>query len=342
MKNLLLFTTALILMWGPLGCNNETSEKETPSEATQTRSVESGAMKALIVDGQNNHDMWPKISIMMKTYLEESGMFEVDIERTAFTWKGDKYLEDFALKDGKPTTSGEKPQPDPNYAPNFSQYDVVISNFGWNASPWPEATQKALEAYVSGGGGLVIIHAANNSFPEWGEFNKMIGLGGWGDRNEKDGPYVYYNDAGELVRDTSPGKCGSHGPQHEFQVMLRDKDHPIVQGMPESWLHAQDELYAHLRGPAENMNILATAYSAEDHKGTGRHEPMIMTLDYGQGRVFHTPMGHADYSVECVGFITAFQRGTEWAATGKVSQTELPADFPTADAVSQRKFGGAE
>ena len=339
MKNLLLLATALILVWG---CNHAPTEKENPTEATQTRSLEAGPLKALIVDGQNNHDMWPKISVMMKSYLEETGMFEVDIERTAFTWKGDKYLEAFAVKDMKPTTSGEKPQPDPNFSPDFSQYDVVISNFGWNAAPWPEGTKKALESFVGGGGGLVIIHAANNSFPKWGEFNKMIGLGGWGDRNEKDGPYVYYNEDGELIHDTTPGKCGSHGPQHEYQVMIREKDHPIVQGMPEVWLHAQDELYDRLRGPAENMTVVATAYSAEDKKGTGRHEPMLLTLDYGQGRVYHTPMGHADYSVECVGFITTLQRGTEWAATGQVTQTELPADFPTAEAVSQRAFGGTE
>ena len=53
-----------------------------------------------------------------------------------------------------------------------------------------------------------------------------------------------------------------------------------------------------------------------------------MTLSYGQGRVFHTPMGHADYSMKCAGFVAALQRGSEWAATGKVT-IPLPADFPT-------------
>ena len=48
-------------------------------------------------------------------------------------------------------------------------------------------------------------------------------------------------------------------------------------------------------------------------------------------------MGHADYSMECVGFIVSLQRGTEWAATGKVT-SEIPEDFPTAEEVSQRKF----
>jgi type 1 glutamine amidotransferase len=275
---------------------------------------------------------------MMKQYLEETGLFTVDIERTFYTWQGDDFIKEFPLEGGKQTTALEEPKSDPNFKPDFSKYDVVVSNFGWRAAPWPEETKKALEEYVNNGGGLVIIHAADNSFENWVEYNKMIGLGGWGGRTEKDGPYVYYDDNGKLVRDNSPGKGGSHGPQHEFQVTIRDESHPITKGMPKQWLHAKDELYDRLRGPAENMEVLATAYSSADNRGTGRHEPMIMTINYGKGRVFHTPMGHIDYSMECVGFIVTFNRGTEWAATGKVTQKEMPADFPSADKVSQRTF----
>ena len=44
--------------------------------------------------------------------------------------------------------------------------------------------------------------------------------------------------------------------------------------------------------------------------------------------VFHTPMGHADYSMKCVGFIATLQRGTEWAATGEVT-IDIPKNFPS-------------
>ena len=161
----------------------------------------------------------------------------------------------------------------------------------------------------------------------------MIGLGGWGGRTEKSGPYVYVNAEGELVRDETPGNGGNHGAQWEFPVVIRDREHPIVKDMPVEWLHAKDELYDKLRGPAKNMQVLATAES----QVTGRHEPMIFTIGYGKGRVFHTPMGHAEYSQECVGFITTLQRGTEWAATGKVT-LPIPDDFPAADKLSSRKF----
>ena len=89
------------------------------------------------------------------------------------------------------------------------------------------------------------------------------------------------------------------------------------------------------------MTVLATAYADKKFKGTERHEPMMMTIEYGEGRVYHTPMGHADYSMECVGYITTLIRGTEWAATGKVTITDIPDDFPTMEKSSQRKFEAA-
>jgi len=305
------------------------------SQSDKSRSDQK--IKTLIVDGQNNHDQWPKTTYMLKHEMEATGLFTVDVERSAFTWKGDDYLQDFAIAGMPKTEALENPQPDPNYNPNFSKYDLIIINFGWNAAAWPEATRKNFEKFMKKGGGLVVFHAADNSFPNWEAYNKMIGLGGWGDRTEKDGPYVYYNDNGELIRDNSPGEAGAHGPQHEYQIQIRNSAHPITKGMPKKWLHTKDELYERLRGPAENMEILATTYASPDQKGSGHHEPALMTLTYGKGRIFHNIMGHADYSVECIGFLTSMLRGAEWAATGKVTQ-EIPADFPTAEKSSSRKF----
>ncbi|MBK9508770.1 MAG: ThuA domain-containing protein [Cytophagaceae bacterium] len=295
-------------------------------------------IKTLIVDGQNNHNHWPKITYMMKKDLEKTGLFKVDVMRSAYTWGEDTLMiKEFTINGMPATEPNKKPIPDPNFAPDFSRYDLVIVNFGWNAAPWPDATNRRFESFVKKGGGVVIVHAADNSFPAWPAYNQMIGLGGWGDRTEKDGPYVYYNDKAELVIDNSPGKAGSHGPQHEYTIQIRDPEHPVTKGMPTNWLHAKDELYDKLRGPAQNMKILATAYSGKEQKGTGRHEPMLMAIDYGKGRIFHTPMGHADYSVECVGFITCLLRGSQWAATGKVS-IPIPSDFPTETKTSSKAF----
>jgi type 1 glutamine amidotransferase len=265
-------------------------------------------IKVLIVDGQNNHD-WRATTPLLKKALEEPGLFKVDVATSP-------------------------PQDTTGFKPDFAAYQVVLSNY--NGADWPADTQQALVDFVRGGGGLAVVHAANNSFPNWKEYNEMIGLGGWGGRNEKWGPYVRFRD-GQFVRDTQAGNGGSHGAQHDFQIVIRDTQHPITAGMPPAWMHASDELYDRLRGPAENMRVLATAFADKNQGGDGEHNPMIMVLDYGKGRVFHTPMGHSPHSMQCVGFITTLQRGSEWAATGKVTQTKLPDDFPTADKASVRK-----
>lgn len=266
-------------------------------------------LKALIVDGQNNHQ-WQSTTPLLKKALEASGRFTVEV-----------------------ATSPPAKADMSKFRPQFAGYDVVVSNY--NGDPWSPETRQDFVEYVRGGGGFVVVHAANNAFGDWKEYNEIIGLGGWGGRNEKSGPYVFFRDD-QRVEDASPGGGGSHGAQHEFEIVVRNADHPVTKGMPRAWLHAKDELYDRLRGPASNMNILATAYSDKGQGGAGRHEPMIFTIDYGKGRVFHTPMGHADYSMKCVGFITTLQRGAEWAATGNVT-VPIPADFPTGDKVSARE-----
>jgi hypothetical protein len=307
------------------------------SLAQTTKSRNAKVIRTLIVDGQNNHDQWPKITFMIKKYLEETGKFSVDVKRTRFTWNGTDLINKYIIPGVGGSQPTAKPQMDSTYILDFSKVDLVVCNFGWNAAPWPAISRTRFEQFIKKGGGLVVIHAADNSFPDWPAYNQMIGLGGWGDRNEKSGPYVYYDSTNKLVRDTLPGKGGSHGAQAEFQITIRDSTHPITRGMPTHWMHTKDELYDRLRGPAQNMEILATAFSSSANKGTNRNEPMLMTIRYGKGRIFHTPLGHVDYSAECVGFITCLQRGAQWAATGKVD-IAIPGDFPSDKATSMRKF----
>ncbi len=297
------------------GCSNTI---QTPSK--QKNKTEK--INVLIVDGQNNHSYWSEGTLNLKRLLEDTGLFNVDIYRTQYTWKGLTKDKTFTLNDGNVYIDG-KPKTDPNFSPTFSNYNVVLSNFGLRAAPWPKKTKNAFEHYMKNGGGFVALHAANNSFPTWLEYNKMIGLGGWGKRNETNGPMLYFNTNGHLIKDKSIGKAGNHGNLHEFTVMHRITDHPITQGFTSSWLHTKDELYSHLRGPAENLTVLATAYSDEKEKGSSRHEPILMTINYHQGRVFHMTLGHDEIAYKSLGFVTMIQRGTEWAATGKVTQ-EVP------------------
>jgi type 1 glutamine amidotransferase len=269
--------------------------------------------KTLIITGQNNHN-WKASSPVLKQILDETGLFSCEI-----------------------MTSPEKGGDMNKFNPDFSRYKLVVIDY--NGDSWSEKTKAEFVDYVKNGGGLVIYHAADNSFPDWKEYNEMTGLGGWGDRNEKSGPYVYYKNS-VLVTDSTPGIGGSHGKRREFLVRTRMPDHPIMKGLPANWLHGTDELYSQLRGPAKNLQILATAFAdSAAGGGTMRDEPVLMTITYGKGRIFHTTMGHADEgggpSMQCAGFITTLQRGAEWAVTGNVTQA-VPWDFPSAAGVVLR------
>ncbi len=293
--------------------------------------------KALIVDGQNNHSAWPKTTVMLKDYLEKTGAYTVDVARTQYTWKGSQFKQFLPLAGANASEDLKDPKHDPDFKPDFSKYDVVVNNFGYNAADWPESTQKALEEYMKNGGAMVVVHAADNCFPSWKEYNRMIGVGGWGGRTPAHGPYVYFNNEGQEIRDNSPGKCGAHGKRSEFLITMRNREHPITRGLPQQWRTSTDECYSYLRGPAENMTVLATACDTPDLQEAGRHEPILMTIEYGQGRVFHTCLGHDDEASEGVGFIVTFLRGTEWAVTGKVT-TPVPEDFPTAEKTTYRRY----
>ena len=267
------------------------------------------SLHALIIDGQNNHN-WKGTTPVLRKIIEDTGLFQVDV-----------------------LTAPASGQPMADFKPDFAKYLVVMLNY--NGDEWPQAIRDAFVAYMRNGGGLVVQHGSDNSFPQWPEFNEMIGVGGWGGRDEKSGPMIYWRD-GKVVEDTRPGPGGSHGAQTPFQVIIRDREHPITAGLPGVWMHASDELYSKLRGPAKNMTLLATAKGDPAQGATGENEPVLMALHYGKGRIFHTTMGHDVPQLHCVGFIVTLQRGIEWAATGKVTNTRIPADFPGADKVSTR------
>jgi type 1 glutamine amidotransferase len=268
-------------------------------------------IRVLLLDGQSAgpYHNWKLTTPVLKAELEETGLFQVTV-LTA------------------PPSDGDFS----NFKPKLSDYQVVVSNY--DAPGWPEDLRTQFEQFISNGGGLVVVHAADNSFPDWPAYNLMIGIGGWRNRNETAGPMWYISD-GKLVSDPSPGSAGEHGARLPYQVVTRQPDHPIMKGLPPVWMHAADELYGKLRGPGKNMTVLATAHSDPKNRGTDHDEPMVMVLSYGNGRIFHTTMGHDVSALSCVGLMTLFQRGTEWAATGRVTQ-KVPSGFPTANTVSFR------
>jgi len=270
------------------------------------------SIRVILIDGQNNHD-WRATTPLLKRHLEASKRFKV-VDVSSNLKKGER-----------PGSVKTVPFP-----PDLSKYDVLVSNY--NGDPWPREFARDLEKRLDAGKiALVIVHAANNSFTSWKQYNEMIGLG-W--RGANFGERLITDKQGkEIIVPKGQGPGAGHGRKHAFKIVVRNSTHPITKGMPREWMHTADELYHGLRGPGKHMKVLATAYSDKGTGGTGEHEPMIWTVSYGKGRVFHTPMGHDLEGMRCVGFMATLQRGTEWAATGRVT-IRLPANFPTADKTS--------
>jgi mono/diheme cytochrome c family protein len=270
-------------------------------------------LSVMILDGESGgpYHKWQLTTQVLKKLLDETGLFAVEIVTAPAAGAS------FAA-----------------FKPEFAKYQAIVLNYDAPDERWPAELKAAFERYVRDGGGVVSVHAADNAFPGWAAYNEMIGVGGWRDRNEKAGPFWYIKD-GKLTPDSTPGRAGSHGDRLPFRITVRDASHPITSGLPPTWLNGGDELYAALRGPGRNMTVLATAFSDPSNKGSGRDEPQLMVLSYGRGRVFHTTLGHDVAAMSSVGFIVTFQRGTEWAATGAVTQ-RVPASFPAPDRVSAR------
>ena len=242
-------------------------------------------IKAVIIDGVNNHD-WAAGTAAIKQILEGTKRF-VTVEVVTYP-----------------------------HLPDFSQYNVVINNFNGGHTQsgirWPVEAEHALVAYVRGGGGLVIFHAANNAFLDWPEYNQMIGLG-W--RDPSFGKSIAISGNKVTLIPPGQGLPPGHGPRHDFTIFVLDHRHPITRGLPDHWLHPSEQLTHGQHGPAEGLRVLTYAVSEVSHHG----EPMDWVRSYGKGRVYVTMLGHTwkdepNPNLEDTNFRKLFAQAVEWAA----------------------------
>lgn len=226
---------------------------------------------------------------------------------------------------------------------SLSNYQLIV--LAGKHKNWPDKFKKQFENFILEGGNLMVIHQGVGSHEDWKEYQKMIGLGWY---QASAGNHLFWNDADKKWISTPVyhGVGAGHGKQHEFLITNRNPKHPIMKGMPLNWVHAKDEFYHGMRGPALNIEFLASAFSNKATWGSGDHEPIAWTVTYGKGRVFVTVLGHLflkqnamiipginsfenEYqAIQCVGFQTLVARGAEWAATGKVT-IPIPKEFPS-------------
>src|SRR5580765_8090540 len=97
-------------------------------------------LRVMILDGQSAgtyHD-WQHTTPVLKKELEDAGLFHVDVVTA-------------------PASGGDFKK----FKPNFNEYQAVVLNY--DGPDWPADLKASFEIYIKGGGGLVIVHAADNA-----------------------------------------------------------------------------------------------------------------------------------------------------------------------------------
>ncbi len=299
-------------------------------------------IRVLIVDGRNNHD-WRVTTDALRATLKATGRFEVSVStapdpltpaglrapRSKDVDAQERYKTAAARFKKLIKAAGDKGREAwALWRPDFAAHDCVILNY--NGQTWPPEVQESFVNHVRDGGGVLVVHGANNAFPNWDQFNEIIGMG-W--RKAPFGEALKIDPrTGETYVDDSVASS-AHGAKHPFQITVRQTNHPVMRGLPAKWMHGRDELYHHMRGPAKNLTVLSSAFSDPKQRGTGRHEPITWEVGYGKGRAIVTSLGHfwrGDRTWDalyCVGFQTLVARSCEYLATGKVT-LPVPAGFP--------------
>lgn len=179
---------------------------------------------------------------------------------------------------------------------SFAPYAAIIGNFntfGADApakKEWDAATKKGFLDHIAKGHGLVIVHAGSSVFYDWPEFQSLA-CGTW-----KDGT--------------------SHGDIHVNRVTFTDPDSPITRGLEPFWI--RDEFWHHIM-VAPGAKALASVTPDPAAKGSGKPENILFTTEIGGGRGFAIFLGHDANAMQNSAWRTLLQRGTEWAASGKVT-----------------------
>jgi len=259
----------------------------------------------------SNHD-WQQTTRIVRRILDDAGRFDVTVSTSPPTKEADGW---------------------DAWRPRFANFDVVVQNCNslGRRPTWPREVEVDLEQYVGNGGGLYILHSANNAFAHWEEYNRMIGLG-W--RGKNGGWALVVDNAGNVTR-IPPGESRGtyHGPRADTVIHVLGS-HAIHQGYPRRWKTPLLEVYKYARGPVENLTVLSYAYDPD----TEKNWPIEWVVKYGKGSVYNSTFGHVwagdknPVSTRCVGFQTTLIRALQWLATG-TAIWPVPESFPTEDEI---------
>jgi hypothetical protein len=269
-------------------------------------------IRVLILDGFSNHN-WKLNTKLLCGLLEPTGLFDVSVS-TCPPLKETEWKE---------------------WHPDFSKADVILqtcNDISQNPAPqWPDSVKSDFVAFIKNGGGVFIYHSANNAFPDWPEYNDIIGIG-W--RKRSFGIALQMDEQGNITR-LPPGQGADTGHANRGEVLVHNLgNHPIHEGFPPAWKSPALEVYYDARGPANSLTVLSYG---QDPRG-GQFWPLEWTVIYGAGRAYSSSFGHvwSDESetnqpvdLLAIDEQILIQRALQWLAKRPVS-VPVPPNFPTA------------
>lgn len=144
------------------------------------------------------------------------------------------------------------------------------------------ADPSAIVRFVRGGGALVGIHCAADSFTDDAEFVRLIG-----------------------------GKFRTHPPQLPITLEITDSGHSVTEGL--QGFTVVDELYLFADYDPANLHLLAQTRSFDDNGPV----PLCWVREEGVGRVFYLSLGHNPETLADPSWRALFKRGVHWALGAK-------------------------
>jgi type 1 glutamine amidotransferase len=159
--------------------------------------------------------------------------------------------------------------------PEFlGHFDVIIFLMTTKTIFSPEQ-KAAIEAFVTGGQGLLTIHTGADTEYDWPWYNRQLGA-----------------------------KFLAHPPAQKARLVIEDRSHPATSFFPAAEWVTTDEWYSFNRDPRPDVHVLISidesTYNVDDNRWfpglkprMGDH-PLVWYTQNGKGRVFQTALGHTE------------------------------------------------
>ena len=256
------FFSLLSLLLSLASCSsNPVAADANAAAAAATNPAAKASARILILTGEDAHHRWQETTPVLEAFLEEDPRLAVEV------------LDDLSRIEST----------------DLSSFDAVIIHFKNDDPAIPGRTAfDQLNAYVRGGGGLILVHFGCGAFQEFrDDFESLIGR-------------VWFG----LPAPEGQRQHDRYGP---FEVRPTDFTHTITEDLAP--FATADELYTCLTGNTA-VDILAVANSPVDQQDY----PMALVRTPEDGRVFLCTLGHDVAAYQAEGVRDLYRRGAAWAA----------------------------